>query len=144
MNNTLMAWYLDLREHMVEIVELITNAFLGVPIYYLNIMPRPWWGKHSRIMASYLDYYMDATFKGIVGRLDFPDAYVYQKLFMRRSREFRDNILPGFMTYDRVHLNNQGYHILTDHMLTTAGQRLYVPRYGPGSGAKPKRRKVAA
>ena len=66
MNRDLREWYMDLREHMVEIVELITEAYLGVPIFYLNILPRPWWGSHSRTLASYIDHFMNTKFDGIV------------------------------------------------------------------------------
>ena len=54
-NRDLQSWYLDLREHIVEIMELIFDAFAGVPILYLSIMPCPWWGKHSRKLARYID-----------------------------------------------------------------------------------------
>ena len=60
---------------------------------------------------------------------------------MRRSNGFRDNVLPGMLDYDRVHLNNQGYHVLTINALSTAGQKLYVRRYGPGS-RKPDEQEV--
>ena len=131
MNRNLNEVYMDLREHLVEIFELITDAFAGVPILYLNILPRPWWGRHSRLLASYIDFYISKTFDGMVMRVDLNDVYCMKKMFMRRSTGFRDNVMPGMLDYDRVHLNHFGYNLLTENVLVKAGQKLYFPTYGP-------------
>ena len=131
-NRDLQAWYLDLREHIVEIMELIVNAFTGVPILYLSILPRPWWGKHSRTLARYIDNYFLKKFDGMLLRLDLPDVYVYKREYMTKGYEYRDDVMPGLLDYDRVHLNEKGYHLLTESVLVKSGQKLYFPAYGPG------------
>ena len=83
-------------------------------------------------MDRFIDYYFMKKFDGMLQRLDLADVYIYKKEYMTKGFGYKDDVMPGLLDYDRVHLNEKGYHLLTESVLVPAGQKVYFPTYGPG------------
>ena len=103
--------------------------------YYKPILPRPWWGAQARLTASIIDKCMTDEHNYDVHKLDLRILYKSDIRHFMKCQGYRDNIMPGLLDWDKVHLNENGYRILTKKLLSSLCQYRYGKPYGPGSGA---------
>ena len=112
--STMTTWYNDLTPEIDQFFEKLQKQVPGCEMKYISIFERPWWGFHARKFAHWLNHYV----LGVLGRhyrikeLKVPLLFRYQRRIEHRKMP-RDDILPGLLELDDVHLSSWGMRALT-------------------------------
>ena len=109
-----------------KIIEFIRYYFEHTRICYPYITPRPWWGMHARELASWLDFHMTRSIEAGMKVFKIPEMYIERRTTMSKLHGFKDDIVPGLLDSDDIHLNAMGYHVLTRSILVPLCLNLYV------------------
>ena len=87
---------------------------------------RSWWCHFTHEYASLLDFNMTCHIEPDMHFFRVPEIYKHKRAKMNHRHGHMENILPGFLDSDRIHLSNLGYHIVTNSILVT----LTLSHYG--------------
>ena len=121
------------QANQVKLVKFARRHYPAAKLAYLNITPRVWWGPHARHFASHLDYSFSRKIKPAMKNLRVPNLYINKHKNKGEQRGYMDHIMNGLLDFDKIHLNDWGYHILTHDIMSSLSISLYNPPYGPGS-----------
>ena len=136
-------WYKDLKYHQTQIVKKIRSVCKGKRIYFLPILPRRWWGHHARKMALLLNHSLAKHPLGNIQPLNVRDLYEFKETVITYANGYKDNVCNGLMDWDKIHLNDMGYRVLTQKGMLTISLNRYIPTYGPGCGTPKPVEKVS-
>ncbi len=126
-------WYKDLVGHQKLIIEKIRSIFKRVRIYYLPILPRGWWCLRARKLAILLNRSMDHMEN--IRALNTKDLYNIKAVNNTKKRGIKEETINGVLDWDKTHLNEIGYHILTKKTALTLLQHQY-DNLRPATAAK--------
>ena len=140
---TLTQWLKDLKYHQSRLIARIRKIYKGIRIYYMPILPRRWWGHKARKMALLLNFSMITNEAGNIAPLNTRDLYENEEPCICYETGYKDEICPGLLDWDKIHLNYLGYRILTFKAMLGCSLNKYVPAYGPGSGQEKPKEKIS-
>ena len=122
-----------LKKHQEKLVKFVTGVYDNARVCYIPIAPRRWWGYPARCLAGFLDYNF---FKRVAKRskvLEVRDLYEENKTTYQESCNFSDNILDGYLDYDKIHLNDLGFQLMMTKVTVPLSINHYQRPYGPGA-----------
>ena len=92
---------------VIRIEKVLKELFLLFPtckFLYIKILPRPWWGRHARLLAKWLDYLILCKW-----RKRYRIAEIWpRELYTTKHYVQNELVHFGMLGSDVVHLNDYG------------------------------------
>ena len=102
-------WYDALTPCINEFFEELMQHIPGCVIRYTPILQRPYWQQRARHFARWLDHYVLAKIGKTFGIKESPVRKLYKLPTLVRPKAcFVDDMMPGFLNSDDVHLSTWG------------------------------------
>ena len=106
-------WLAQLCPVIEKTITNISHDLSRTKLYYIPIIPRSYWNKPARDFGNKLDYYIKKTLSRehniTVNALELPS------LFKNKCTTYKyiyQDVIPGFLQSDNLHLNQWGYEAL--------------------------------
>ena len=117
-----------MKMQQVTLVKLIRKSYPTKRICYIPIKPRAWWSFNARCFASYLNHHFSRKAAPRCKIFHLKDLYINECKTLKYSTGYQDDVMSGFLDFDRVHFNNLGYSFITRRVMVPLAISLYSNR----------------
>ena len=98
-----------IKGHIDSVLSFLLRELPGTTLLYMKILPRFWWSNHARKLARWIDFYILVRVRQ---RRHIHIREIWLREVFATHYHFEEQVMPGMIKTDCVHLNPNGNRAL--------------------------------